>query len=191
MESLPLPRNRKKRNEIDPLLIIAGALIMIALALVIIYLTRDRSDVDASSAAANARPPAADFTLTSFSGPVSLSDFRGKYVLLNFWATWCPPCQAEMPTLNAYYLLHKNQNFVLLGVDVVEDAATVKTFLQANNISFPVVLDTTGTVSDRYGADALPVSFLVGPDGTLVKAWRPGALSRQMLDRDITPLLKG
>jgi thiol-disulfide isomerase/thioredoxin len=176
-------RHLKKRAEIDPRLILAGAAALIAMALAVIYLTRDRPDSRATAT------PAPDFTLSGPSGDVALSSFRGQYVLLNFWATWCPPCQAEMPDLYAYYLAHQNDGFVLLAVDVEEDAATVAKFMQANRFSFPVALDITGMVYERYGGGGLPSSFLIGPDGSLAKAWKPGAISRAILERDVTPRL--
>jgi cytochrome c biogenesis protein CcmG/thiol:disulfide interchange protein DsbE len=179
----PTTRRLKKKTEFDPRLILVGTAVLIVLALAVIYLTRDRPDSPANAT------PAPDFTLGGLSGDVALSSFRGQYVLLNFWATWCPPCQAEMPDLYAYYLAHQNDGFVLLGVDVEEDAATVAQYMQANRFSFPVALDTTGMVYERYGGGGLPSSFLIGPDGSLVKAWTPGAISRAILERDVTPRL--
>jgi len=176
-------RRLKLKGEVDPRLILIGAAVIIVVALAAIYLTRDTSDRRSNVT------PAPDFTLSGLSGDVALSSFRGRYVLLNFWATWCPPCKAELPDLYAYYLAHQNDGFVLLGVDVEEDAATVAHFMQANRLSFPVALDITGMVYERYGGGGLPSSFLIGPDGSLVKAWKPGAISRAILERDVTPRL--
>jgi peroxiredoxin len=180
----PAGRRLKKKAEIDPRLILVSTAVLIVLALALIYVTRDRPDSRASAT------PAPDFTLGGLSGDnVALSSFRGHYVLLNFWATWCPPCKAELPDLYAYYLAHRNDGFVLLGVDVEEDAATVAQFMQANRFDFPVALDITGMVYERYGGAGLPSSFLIGPDGSLVKVWQPGAISRAILERDVTPQL--
>ena len=179
---------RKTRSEFNPRWIILGSVVIIALALAAIYVTRDTSgEVGASSA----KRPAPDFTLAGLDGQVSLTDFRGNVVLLNFWASWCPPCLEEMPALNAYYQDHRNDGFTLLAVNVDEDPATVQSFLQANGFDFPVALDMVGAVYERYGGAGLPSSFLIGPDGSLVKVWRPGAITRSMLDEDVTPLLKG
>jgi thiol-disulfide isomerase/thioredoxin len=176
-------RRLKLKGEIDPRLVLVGSAVIIVVALAAIYLTRDTSDHRSNAT------PAPDFTLGGLSGNVALSSFRGRYVLLNFWATWCPPCQAELPDLYAYYLAHQNDGFVLLGVDVEEDAATVAKYMQANRLGFPVALDITGMVYERYGGGGLPSSFLIGPDGSLVKAWQPGAISRAILERDVTPRL--
>ena len=133
-----------------------------------------------------------DFTLAGLDGnPVALSDFRGHYVLLNFWATWCPPCQAELPELQAYYTDYRSKGFVLLGIDVQEDPTMVSTFLQQRGFDYPVGVDTTGAVHASFGTNSLPLSVLVGPNGELIKMWRPGAITRSMLEQDVTPLLSG
>jgi len=181
-------RRRRKKRTLDPRWIIAGSVVIIALAVVLIYVTRDTSAEDTSAAA---NPPAPEFSLASLDGTVALSDFRGQYVLVNFWATWCPPCMREMPDLYAYHLAHQDDNFTLLAVNVSEDAATVADFLRTNNFDFPVALDISGAVYQQFGGDGLPSSFLIGPDGSLVKSWRPGAITRAMLDQDVTPLLNG
>jgi thiol-disulfide isomerase/thioredoxin len=184
--------HRKKRVEISPPLIILGSIASILLAIALMVATRDDAPRTAAHADPTSRPLAPDFTLGGLEdSKITLSDFRGHYVLLNFWATWCPPCQAEMPELQAYYRAYRSQGFILLAVDVGEDAATVSAFLEKNGFDFPVALDITGAVHSRYGGNSLPLSFLIGPDGELVKAWRPGALTRSMLEHDITPLLRG
>jgi cytochrome c biogenesis protein CcmG/thiol:disulfide interchange protein DsbE len=186
-------RRRKKRAEVDPRLIIVGALALIAVAIGLMIVTKDDAPSTAASMTDTARASLApDFTLAGVEdSKITLSDFRGHYVLLNFWATWCPPCQAEMPELQAYYRDYRTQGFILLGVDVQEDAATVSAFLQKNGFDFPVALDMTGMVHAQYGGSALPLSFLIGPNGELIKAWRPGAITRSMLEHDVTPLLGG
>lgn len=176
---------RRQTRQLDPRLIVAGSVFVVALAFAVIVLTAG----DNSAPAVSANQTAADFTLPGLNGDVSLADFRGKYVLINFWASWCPPCKAEMPDLYAYHRQYQDQGFTLLGVNVAEDKATVQAFLAANGFEFPVALDLTGAVYNRYGGDGLPSSFLIGPDGALIKAWRPGAITRAMLDRDVTPLL--
>jgi peroxiredoxin len=178
-------KRRAHEHTYNPRLIVAGSVLIVAVAFAVIVLTAD----DSSTRTANAGQTAADFTLPGLSGEVSLADFRGKYVLVNFWASWCPPCKAEMPDLYAYHRQYQAQGFTLLGVNVGEDANTVQAFLAAYGFDFPVALDLTGAVYNRYGGDGLPSSFLIGPDGTLVKAWRPGAITRAMLDRDVTPML--
>ncbi len=190
----PARTQRRKKPEIDPRLIVLGAIGMIVVIIAVMMATRDTSredQVHGATQTAQRAPAAADFTLDGVNGSVTLADYRGSYVLVNFWATWCPPCMREMPDLYAYYQAHQSDNFTLLGVNVGEDATTVQSFLQANHFDFPVGLDASGAVMARYGTDSLPSSFLIGPDGSLVKIWEPGALSRAQLESDVTPLLRG
>ena len=182
---------RKHTRQIDPRLIIGGALLIIAGAIALMVVTAQDGDGRSASAANGAEVSAPDFTLPGLTGQVALADFRGQYVLLNFWASWCPPCMAEMPDLDAYYRQYQDAGFTLLAVNVAEDEATVREFLATNSFNFPVALDTTAAVYNRYGGGGLPSSFLIGPEGHLVTMWRPGAITREMLDRDVTPLLRG
>jgi len=79
----------------------------------------------------------------------------------------------------------------VLAVNVMEEAAPVEDFIARNGFSFPVALDSTGAIFEQYAGSSLPSSFLIGPDGALVKAWPPGMIDRATLDRDVTPLLEG
>jgi len=190
-------RTRQKPNVL-PLAILA-VLVMVGAGLVIVAATRDSAssasgihdDASVRSGVQVVQPREGDFTLLGLDSEIALADFRGSYVLLNFWATWCPPCKAEMPDLNAYHLEHQDANFTVLAVNVMEDVAPVQQFIAKNGFGFPVALDVAGTVFDQYAGGSLPSSFLIGPDGALVKAWPPGMINRAILDRDVTPLLKG
>ena len=182
-------RRRKQKSSLDPRLVVIGSIVAIVLIIGVMVVTA--GDDEGYVNPIVAERTATDFTLPSLDGTVSLADFRGKYVLVNFWASWCPPCKAEMPDLYAYHQQYQDSGFTLLGVNVAEDEVTVSQFLRANGFDFPVALDTTGAVYNRYGGDGLPSSFLIGPDGKLVKTWPAGMISRATLDRDVTPLLKG
>ncbi len=118
--------------------------------------------------------PAVDFTLTSLDGKqVRLSDLRGKVVLLNFWATWCPPCKAEMPDLEAIYRENADShNFVILAVDVEEQAELARTFAKQYGLTFPVLPDSDGRVSNnRYFIRTLPTSFIIDRAGNVRYQW--------------------
>lgn len=132
---------------------------------------------------------APDFTLSSLDGSqISLSDYKGQVVLVNLWATWCPPCKAEMPTINAFYETHRDDGFVVLAVNSQEGVTTVKDFIQTNGFSFPVLLDTHGEVMDRYRVRALPTSFIIDRNGT-IQHIQSGEISTQQLQRIVEPLL--
>ena len=113
--------------------------------------------------------PAPAFTLQDLMGhPVSLESFRGKTVLVDFWATWCPPCEFQVPVLNAFYEAHKAQGVVVLGVAVdAEGRAVVAPYAARHKIRYPVLLGTEALARD-YGAPGFPALAVVAPDGSLV-----------------------
>lgn len=113
--------------------------------------------------------PAPDFTLTSSAGQsVKLGELRGKVVILNFWATWCPPCREEMPGMEQLYQRYKSRGFTILAVSVDgEGEKVVKPFLREYRLTFPVVYDTRMKVADLYQVRALPSTYLIGRDGQI------------------------
>ncbi|MBP6440576.1 MAG: TlpA family protein disulfide reductase, partial [Caldilineaceae bacterium] len=111
-----------------------------------------------SAPATHTRELARDFTLTTLAGePVTLSDYRGKWVLLNFWATWCPPCVEEMPYLNQ---LAAERDLVVLGVNFNEDRERVAQFVAEKGIDFPILLEPDDITLLFYGVRGLPRTFL-------------------------------
>lgn len=132
---------------------------------------------------------APEFALQTLAGDtLKLSDYRGQVVLLNTWATWCPPCLAEMPDLEAYYRKRQGDGFVVLAVNSQESDATVAAFLDEHDFTFPVLLDPAGTVMRQYGVRGLPTSFFIDRDGTLRGVWS-GQLSPARLKELVDPLL--
>jgi thiol-disulfide isomerase/thioredoxin len=112
--------------------------------------------------------PAPDITVTTLDGaPLALTDLRGKAVVLNFWATWCPPCQAEMPELQAAHQAYAPGGLVVLAVNQGEDAATVSAFLQERGLDFPVALDTQSEASMSYLVNSLPTTFFIDRNGVI------------------------
>ncbi len=124
---------------------------------------------------------APNFGLQSTSGQsVRLSQFRGRPVLLNFWATWCPPCRAEMPLVQKVF---ENQaladrGLAIMGIDLGEDPETVKGFLKSNGLSFPVLLDTQQIVAGEYNIRSIPTTFFVNKDG-IIRDVRIGAFASE------------
>jgi len=112
---------------------------------------------------------APDFSLTDLDGRVvSLAQLRGKVVLVNFWATWCPPCRAEMPSMEKLYHLLKDEDFVMLAINIEADGEqTVARFLEKNQHSFPILLDTQGVVQKQYGVYKFPETFVIRKDGII------------------------
>lgn len=109
-----------------------------------------------------------DFTLPTPAGDTfKLTDHRGKVILINFWATWCPPCLQEMPAMERLYRQHKDAGFEMVAVSVDADMAKVKPFLAAHKFTFRVVMDAPMALANTYGVRALPSSFIVDRKGTL------------------------
>jgi peroxiredoxin len=111
---------------------------------------------------------AEDFTLaTHGGGKVGLKEQRGKVVMINFWATWCPPCLEEMPAMERLYRQHKEAGFTLIAVSVDADPKKVAPFVTEHKLTFPIGLDPRMEMANSYGVRALPSSFIVGRDGNL------------------------
>ena len=161
--------------------------------------------VPEESPAASERPviPAPDFTLVDQYGEThTLSDYAGKTVFLNFWATWCGPCKSEMPEIQALYEKYgENQgDLIVLGVanPKTEDApynqdvtqAEVEQFLEDNGYTFPVVMDTTGEIFYYYGITAFPTTFMIGVDGN-VFGYVPGALTGDIMESIVQQTMDG
>ena len=113
--------------------------------------------------------PAPDFTLRDLGGKtVSLADFRGKVVIVNFWATWCPPCRAEMPSMEKLYRELAGEGLVMLAVNVEKEGRqTVPRFLSGSPHTFPILVDDSEEVQKRYGVYKFPESFVVRKDGII------------------------
>jgi cytochrome c biogenesis protein CcmG, thiol:disulfide interchange protein DsbE len=111
---------------------------------------------------------APDFSGTTFDGqPFQLSDHRGKIVVVNFWASWCPPCRDEMPLLvNASELLE--DNVVLVGVDIWDREEDAREFLATYRVRYPNILDENGRIGIDYGVSGVPETFVISPDGRIV-----------------------
>lgn len=110
-----------------------------------------------------------DFSLSLLAGTDQrLSALKGKVVFLNFWATWCPPCRAEMPSMETLYNRYRSKNFTLLAVDLGEGKADVQKFVNNLKLTFPVALDSNEKVSSLYGIEAIPTSYLINKDGAIV-----------------------
>lgn len=131
---------------------------------------------------------APDFTLPDLEGnQVALSDHRGEVVLINFWATWCPPCRVEMPDMEAVYREHRDEGFEILGVDQREPKELVEEFVTDRGFSWIFLLDEDFDVSQEYSATSIPRSILVDRDGTVAHVWR-GTLTRSQLEQQLAHL---
>ena len=134
--------------------------------------------VAASAFAADTGGPAPAFTLATLEGqPGALSQYKGQVVMVNFWATWCGPCQQEMPLLDQMYKKYKPAGFTLIGVNVDKEAPPVKELLARKPVSFPVLLDPANQVSKAYHVDEMPSSVIIDRKGDIRyihRGYRPG-----------------
>lgn len=113
---------------------------------------------------------APDFTLHDIHGnEIKLSDFQGKGIVLNFWATYCPPCEKEMPYLNKVYQEYKEKGIDILAVNAKEPRVIVSPFASEKKLSFPILLDRTGAVVDTYNISNLPVTFFIDENGVIIE----------------------
>ena len=133
--------------------------------------------------------PAPDFRTFALDGsPVELSSYQGHPVWITFWATWCPPCRAEAPDIEAAYHQYKDQGLIILAVNVGEDLATVRDYVQRLGLTFTIAGDPTTEVSAIYRVRGLPTHFFINSDGVL-RDWRMGALGPKTIQQELAKVL--
>lgn len=170
-------------------------LAFLLLGLVWIGLTRDKTGVSTANRipAPQAGFLAPDFKLQTLDGrSLALSDLRGQAVLVNYWASWCGPCQAEMPAMQKVYEAYHDQGFEILAVNATnqDQLAAVQSFVDSHGLTFPVLLDVDGQVGGAYQVHSLPTSFFVRPDGTIEEVVIGGPMAEAMLRTRIEKLLE-
>jgi cytochrome c biogenesis protein CcmG, thiol:disulfide interchange protein DsbE len=134
--------------------------------------------------------PAPGVSLTGLDGaPVSLDDYAGQVILYNAWATWCPPCRAEMPILQAYYEKHRDKGFVIIAIeDGLQGDVSVEKFVADYGLTFPVWPDPGFQAAKAFGVTGLPTSFVIDRAGMVRLTWT-GEISMAALEKYVTPLL--
>ncbi|OGB90110.1 hypothetical protein A2625_04785 [candidate division WOR-1 bacterium RIFCSPHIGHO2_01_FULL_53_15] len=131
--------------------------------------------------------PAIDFKLPDLSGrTISLSGHKGKVIFLNFFATWCPPCREEMPSMQALYNKLKGRDFEMLAVSIDRDAAKLKAFVEKNKYTFRILSDPDGTVASQYGVGAIPATFIIDKKGRIAGSFVGG---RDWTERSVLEML--
>ena len=134
--------------------------------------------------------PAPELTLFDLDGnQVSLSDFTGQVVLLNNWATWCPPCRQEMPEFSVYYDKYKDAGFQVIAVEAGQPEAEVRAFVEGQGLEFIILLDPENQSLITFQHSTLPNSFVIDRRGHLRLAWI-GAINLPTLEKYVTPLLE-
>ena len=133
---------------------------------------------------------APDWALESLDGEhLTLSGLRGQVVVLNFWATWCPPCRSEMPAIEQVYRTHRDQGLTVIAVNVQEAQEQTQAFVEEMGLTFPVLADRDGSVSTRYRVTSLPTTFIIDRAGVIREVAVGGPLSRAYIASAVAPLL--
>jgi len=130
-----------------------------------------------------ASPPAPPFTLREFNGSeVSLADFRGQTVVMNFWATWCVPCRQEMPMFEEVWKSEQGKGVTFLGVGVEDDEAQLSSFMQSLHITYPAGLDRDSSIARSYNLAGMPTTLFISPNGELIHKWQ-GPIDRDHVEQ--------
>jgi peroxiredoxin len=163
-------RKRKEKDFNYPM----AVFIFVAVTVLVVILSlklNDSSFKFSNQVAIKDNLPAPDFTFPGLDGKmVSLSDYKGKVVLVNIWATWCPPCVDEMPSMEKLYQKFKGENFEILAVSIDEPGLkAVAPFMKKSNLTFPALIDSEGTIKAVYGITGVPESFIIDHKGILIK----------------------
>jgi peroxiredoxin len=173
------------------------SLLILMLALGVAWIAFSRVPTEAA-AARNERPPspqvnfaAPDFSLETLEGDtIKLADLRGQALLINFWATWCPPCRAEMPAIQQVYERYRDQGFTVLAVDLQEGNAEVAAFTEQMGLTFPILMDRDGQVFSRYRVKALPSTYFVDREGIIREVTIGGPMTEAFIESQVTKLLE-
>ena len=185
--------NRRSFKNLLPMVFLGTGLLVLGTAAFLLLPKPSQSTAKAPGTSAipvKVDFPAPDLRLQDLSGnTVSLEDWRGKIILVNNWATWCPPCREEMPVFEAYYQAYKGQDFSLIAIDAGDPAEKVIQFVESYQISFPVWLDPGSESLRAFRNPGLPNSYVIDREGMVRLAWT-GAISQEMLEKYVTPLFK-
>ncbi len=131
---------------------------------------------------------APDFALTDLEGnSVSLGDFKGKNVYINFWASWCGPCRLEMPDIEKIHHKYNDQDLVVLAVNIGESNDTVRAYMKNNNLSFTALLDPNGSAAKTYKVSSIPLSIFINTEGVIVGK-RVGLMNLEQMEAYVSEL---
>ena len=189
-------KHRSRRRKNNNLLSIMGVgLILVGIALFLLWSRNEAASGLASSSNGNSvvpvsvNYPAPQLSLQNINGDTnSLEDFRENVVLVNNWATWCPPCKAEMPTLEKYYETHAQEGFTIVAIEAGDAKDQVMQFTESLNLKFAVWLDPRRDSLSAFGNGNLPNSYVIDRQGMVRYAWT-GEINLAMLEKYVTPII--
>lgn len=170
-----------------PLIVLAGVLALVAL---LAYgLASNKTSESPGSTLINKVAPAPVLPTLDGPGKSSLAAYKGKVVVLNYWASWCDPCRAEAPLLERWQQRIQNKGGTVLGVDVLDVAGDARAFVNKYKLTYPILRDGDGSSQTAYGILAYPESFVIGRNGRIAAA-RRGVVNDQFMRQSVLPLLK-
>jgi peroxiredoxin len=180
----------KPRRTLPLLFLGLGLALILAAVYSILVLRKNSNQTDFSVIPAQVNFAAPELTLSDSQGVThSLTDYRGQVVLVNLWATWCPPCKEEMPTLQSFYNKHINQGFTIVAVNDGDPKSDVLQFLKDHQLTFPVWLDPTYIGTEQaFKTPNLPSSYVIDRNGTVRLMW-VGGISRKVLDQYVPAII--
>ena len=182
-------QKEKQEKQRKNFMIAIGMLVVIFLG-ALLWLGLNPTASDAVPVLVAPGQPAPNFELMTLAGETAvLDEYAGDVVLINFWATWCPPCKAEMPAINAYYEANQEKGLTVLGVNAQEDRATVGKFIEANGFTFPILLDSVGDVARQFQVNSYPTTIIVDRNGT-IQTIHNGLITAEQLETLVTPHLE-
>ncbi|HSO12696.1 MAG TPA: TlpA disulfide reductase family protein [Anaerolineales bacterium] len=182
---------RRKQKKTFPIVPVAIGLFLIGFAILAMASPKTGSNAESLNSVVpmEVNYAAPGLSLQNINGGTeSLADYLDRVVLVNNWATWCPPCKAEMPTLVAYHNEHKVDGFSVIAVEAGEPVELVTQFADDYQMTFPVWLDPNGESLRAFGNGTLPNSYVIDRSGTVRYAWT-GEISKAMLEKYVTPLI--
>jgi thiol-disulfide isomerase/thioredoxin len=172
--------SRLQWNGLIAIILIAGVMWTVASRVTTAQATRDR-----------ARRATPDFSLDTLDGgKFKLSDQMGKPVIVNFWATWCPPCRAELPAFEEVYRNNRAKGLIVVGVDVAESSDVVAKYVAETGLTFPIALDVGGEATELYRIQGMPTTFFVGRDGRIHDMVIGGPLTKAAIESKVAELMK-
>ena len=179
-----------KKNNSIPLILLGLGFFLIAAS--VFYLLRDTTPgTELLAVPVKVDFSAPELTLTDTQGAtVSLVDYRGQVVLVNLWATWCPPCKEEMPTLESFYDKHKKDGFAIVAINDGDPQSDVLQFVEDYSLTFPIWLDPTYIATEQaFKTLNLPSSFVIDRNGNVVLSW-VGGIQLKALEKYVTPIIE-